>query len=605
MISSAAKASVSDLLNPDNKLVYFVPKYQREYVWGKSNWESLFDDVIDNESEHFLGSIICIGHKSANSLDPIRLELIDGQQRMTTLSLFLLALYVHLKNIREELQDDSNEDLIAELMNLRHKLILKVDKQTLRMTPSSSGDNLIDFEYVLRKELNMPNIPSKPARVGLRRINLAYKYFIGRLKEVRGYSNGEKTFYGLDETLGLLKKINSALIVKVEVDSLSDAFTLFETLNDRGVTLTPIDLIKNSFLSNLEKKDKGSIDDNFIKWQELIENLTDNDKYQERFLRHFYNAYKNNKDIAVAKKPKALRSNVIKIYTTLIKRDALAFFDKLYKSAEYYNRLIEPDNEANSKEVKDSLIDLHNIAAAPSYTLLLYVFEKYQISDNQKVELVDFLVNFFVIRHITNTPPTRDLDNIFIEVVSKLHENKYYDFSIVSNTLKGKTSGMDDFKNKLSGDIYDENSSATRFILCKIEDKNGQTKERFSDLWARDAKGRFIWTIEHILPQGDKIPKYWTDMIADGDPDKAKEVQNQCIHTIGNLTLTGYNSNLSNLSFEIKRDKKNKEGVYVGYKNGLFLNKDLKNCAQWDADSINNRGNALIEIAVDMFNIYD
>ena len=189
---------------------------------------------------------------------------------------------------------------------------------------------------------------------------------------------------------------------------------------------------------------------------------------------NFYNAYKNDKSIAVPKKQKATRSNIIDIYTTLIKLDASSFFDKLYNSSEYYNRLINLGNESNSREVRSSLIDLYNISAAPSYVLLLYVFEKLQLSDNQKVELIDYMVKFFVVRHITNTPPTRDLDNIFIEVISMLHNNNGYDFELISNFLKEKTSGFDNFKNKLSGSIYDENSGATRFILCKIEDANGQ-----------------------------------------------------------------------------------------------------------------------------------
>ena len=95
MINSANARNISELLNPEKDLVYFIPKYQREYIWGKHNWELLFDDILNNEKEHFLGSIICINSKD-DALDADRLELIDGQQRMTTLSILLGALYVHL-----------------------------------------------------------------------------------------------------------------------------------------------------------------------------------------------------------------------------------------------------------------------------------------------------------------------------------------------------------------------------------------------------------------------------------------------------------------------------------------------------------------------------
>ena len=175
---------------------------------------------------------------------------------------------------------------------------------------------------------------------------------------------------------------------------------------------------------------------------------------------------------------KSLRSNLIEIYDTLIKRNAVEFFDRLYKSSDYYNQLINPQNEANSKEVKDGLIDLINIGAAPSYALLLYVFEKFKINNKEKVLLINFLVKYFVRRNITDTPPTRDLDNIFIDIILKLHIKTEYDFNIIKETLKEKMASTELFKEKLSGKIYDENSGATRFILCKLEEIN-KTKETF------------------------------------------------------------------------------------------------------------------------------
>ncbi len=600
MINSANARNISELLNPEKDIVYFIPKYQREYIWGKQNWELLFDDILNNEKEHFLGSIICINNKD-DALDIDRLELIDGQQRMTTLSILLGALYVHLKEKRKE--DIDNEDLATDLVNLKYKLILKSDKKTLRLQPSLSGKNSVDYKYLVGKELGIIDAIATPSKPGLRRIYKAHRYFLSRLREVKKNGNEENEVFGLKETLILLKKINSSILVKIEVNNLSDAFTLFETLNNRGVPLSPIDLIKNSFLNELEKVKENSIDGNYNKWLNLIKNLSEDYSIQERFLRHFYNAYKNESEINVKGRTKALRSNLIEIYDTLIKRDAINFFDRLYKSSEFYNQLIYPNNESNSKKVKDSLTDLINIGAAPSYAFLLYVFEKHQLNDNEKVELIEFLVKYFVRRNITDTPPTRDLDNIFIEIISKLHENKVYVFSIVLDSLKEKMASTTLFENKLKGKIYDENSGATRFILCKLEETNNKTKETFVDLWARDEKGKFIWTIEHIFPQGQNIPEDWIEMIADGDKDKAKEMQDEYVHQIGNLTLTGYNSKLSNFSFNKKRDRTNKEGIYVGYKNGLFLNKDLKDETEWKQEKIVERGNKIRKMIIDLFKI--
>lgn len=600
MINSANARSISELLNPEKDLVYFIPKYQREYIWGKHNWELLFDDILNNEKEHFLGSIICINNKD-DALDTDRLELIDGQQRMTTLSILLGSLYVHLKEKRKE--DIDNEDLATDLVNLKYRLILKSDKKTLRLQPSLSGQNSVDYKYVVGKELGIIDTITDPSKAGLRRIYKAYRYFLNRLREIEKVGDEEIEVFGLKETLILLKKINDSIIVKIEVNNLSDAFTLFETLNNRGVPLSPIDLIKNSFLNELEKIKENSIDENYNKWLNLIKNLSEDYSIQERFLRHFYNAYKNETEINVKGRTKALRSNLIEIYDTLIKRKALDFFERLYKSSEIYNQLIYPNNEDNSKEVKDSLTDLINIGAAPSYALLLYVFEKYQINEDEKIELIDFLVKYFVRRNITDTPPTRDLDNIFIDIISRLHINKTYDFSIVLEVLKEKIASTTLFEDKLQGKIYDENSGATRFILCKLEETNNKTKETFVDLWARDEKGKFIWTIEHIFPQGQNIPEDWVKMIADGDKEKAKEIQDEYVHQIGNLTLTGYNSKLSNFSFSKKRDRTNKEGNYVGYKNGLFLNQDLKDEIEWKQEKIVTRGNKLRKMIIELFKI--
>jgi len=603
MINSANARNISELLNPEKDLIYFIPKYQREYIWGKHNWELLFDDILNNEKEHFLGSIICINSKD-DALEADKLELIDGQQRMTTLSILLSALYIHLFTIikNSELDEEEEDELKAELRNLKYKIVLKSDKKTLRLQPSLSGNNSIDYEYIISKELGFFNTVSSVANAGNRRLYKAFRYFQNRLNETRKEGETEIKIFDLHKTLSLLKKINSAIIVKIEVNSLSDAFTLFETLNNRGVPLSPIDLIKNSFLNELEKINQNSIDDNYNKWLNLINNLSEDYSIQERFLRHFYNAYKNEESINVKGRTKALRSNLIEIYDTLIKRNAVEFFDRLYNSSEYYNQLINPQNEANSKEVKDGLIDLINIGAAPSYALLLYVFEKFKIQNKEKIELISFLVKYFVRRNITDTPPTRDLDNIFIDIISKLHIKGEYDFEIIKETLKERMASTELFKEKLSGKIYDENSGATRFILCKLEEIN-KTKETFVNFWARDEKGKFIWTIEHIFPQGENIPTDWIDMIANGDKKKAKEIQDKYVHTIGNLTLTGYNSKLSNFSFEKKRDRVNKENVNVGYKNGLFLNEDLKNEDKWTEDKIIKRGEKLKEKIIKLFEI--
>jgi len=137
-----------------------------------------------------------------------------------------------------------------------------------------------------------------------------------------------------------------------------------------------------------------------------------------------------------------------------------------------------------------------------------------------------------------------------------------------------------------------------------MEEKH-QTKEIYKDLWKRDRSNKFIWTIEHIFPEGKNIPKEWVDMIANGNEEEAKELQIEYVHKLGNLTLTGYNSKLSNFSFEKKRDRRDSEGHYVGYKNGLYLNKKLEDKSSWTIEDIQDRTDELVKEALELFNIDD
>jgi hypothetical protein len=155
------------------------------------------------------------------------------------------------------------------------------------------------------------------------------------------------------------------------------------------------------------------------------------------------------------------------------------------------------------------------------------------------------------------------------------------------------------FEDRLRGNIYEDNTDVARFILCKIEELH-QSKEIYSDLWSRDKSEKFIWTIEHIFPEGENIPDDWVNTIAQGDKARAKELQIEWVHKIGNLTLTGYNSNLSNLSFEKKRDRKDKNGKLIGYKNGLYLNEDLKDKNSWEVSDIERRTESLVKLAMDL-----
>ena len=120
------------------------------------------------------------------------------------------------------------------------------------------------------------------------------------------------------------------------------------------------------------------------------------------------------------------------------------------------------------------------------------------------------------------------------------------------------------------------------------------------DLWRRENK-LYAWTIEHIFPQGETIPDAWVQMMAAGDPQLAREMQQEHVHRLGNLTISAYNSALGNKSFADKRDRTDREGRPVGYRNGLSLNADLANADGWSVAQIEQRTATLVAQALDLF----
>lgn len=588
MIQSANHIQLHQLFSPEFNIRYIIPKYQREYTWGKRNWEDIFNDIYgENDSEEgpFLGSIICVS-KTSDAYKPA-LEVIDGQQRLTTISLLYCAIYSKL--ITENEMDD---ELKSELINLKYRLIQKKDPKETKLALSEQNSNFEDYKEILEESQILKEKEGKPKNLGNRRLYRAYSFFSEKLEEME-----------IEEVKKLLDKINSSLIIKIEVNSNSDAFNLFESINNRGEPLSPIDLIKNSLLSTLEKRGSKTIDEAFEEWKAILENLTEDPKIQERFLRHYYNAFKYDEKFKVKiKEGKATKSNLIDIYELLIKRDASVLLKDLYNKSLIYGSFIDPEID---NELYKELLDLLHISGAPSYIFLLYLLTELKDKKDLLKETICFLNKYFVRRNLTDYPATRNLDNIFIGLIEECELNKKnINFDIIKNFLINPERYASNilFKEKLESEIYEINSEVARYILCKIEEENS-TKES-DDLWKRNQKDKYVFTIEHIFPEGERIPKDWVDMIAKGNKEEAKKLQGQYVHKLGNLTLTGYNSNLSNLSFDKKRDRKDKKGAWIGYKNKLYLNNEiypLSKKSNWNIEDIEKRTQILVKEALKLF----
>ena len=609
MINSVEDPTVANILSTDMLKIYDIPRYQREYTWNQRDWANLYDDITQNDAGYFLGSFIVVNGTVNSKMDTIHYEVIDGQQRLTTLSLLLAALYTRIMEHKDSIDDDM---MLDDIRPLRNRLILKSDKSITRVIPQVQNHNLEDYRWILKEHIGLDTVIQKPKFLGLRKMSKAFNYFYDRLGEdVEGRDGIECVRCLLD----ICRLVCSAVVVQITVDSHADAYTLFASLNNRGVPLSAVDLIKNMLLGKVAGVDDGQLNYYFERWQEVLHNLGDDYKTQERFFRQNYDAFRRevNKPFIGESGSQlplgsvATRSNLLKIYEKRIESDdgALKVLDELTENSALYSRIIGLDQESPDSELSHQLLELSRAQGVASYLLLLFLFKKQsqlELKDETLALLVKLLVCFFVRRNLTDTPPTRDLERLFISICESLESEGLKGIAAAEHIKKRlvDVSASDAFfKERLEGPIYDVNPDMTRYILTVIASPS-VTKE-MKPLWERYASGNYVWTIEHIFPQGKNIPDEWVKMVADGDMSKAIEVQEKQVHTLGNLTITGYNSKLSNMPFVTKRDRKDVNGANVGYRNGLNLNNELVNTDTWTSEQIQERTDKLVGLTLKAF----
>ena len=603
---------------------FHVPKYQREYAWGRKEWEQLLQDIYENDPGYFMGSLICVNDNTSHVLgDELIFEVVDGQQRFTTLSLLLMALYANLTNKLKDysFEDDEEEEYTRTIIHsIKGKLIKRkkeprlgelgsfvVGKRIffLRVQPSIQNHNLEDYRYILN-EIELLEGQLKLRNCNQRRIYRAFAYFLAN------------TPAEVPAICDMVSKINQLIFVQITVGSQSDAFTLFESLNNRGIPLSAIDIIKNKLLAEMERQHNVDIDDSFTRWQKIIGALPDTVE-QERFLRHFYNAFKHRPAVQVEKVTRATRSQIIRIYETLIKRDAPTIFGELTSKAILYGTLLRPENFSPSL-IRD-LTELQHIGAAPAYQILLFLFSlPNKQRKNFLSEAVNLLCRYYIRRNVTDTPATRDLDTVSIELIEAcvgiIRRNGSLTLETFTRLLlegKGRPASLEQFQSFLEGPIYAENAGMARYLLIQL-DLLHHTREYQPDLWSRDDKDRFIWTIEHVLPQAEKLPQHWIQMMGAGNLFEASAVQDKYVNRLGNLTLSGYNSDLATSSFE-KKQQLAKDRTFlghkinIGYRNGLALNNlpfmlganrlTLATATTWSAEMIEARTKAMVELLLE------
>ncbi|WQZ46596.1 DUF262 and DUF1524 domain-containing protein [Helicobacter pylori] len=547
------KAGATTLLefikdNQKNQLV--IPIYQRLYSWEKEQCKQLWDDIIkiggdDKMGGHFIGSILYVLDGDTHSDNVL---LIDGQQRLTTITLLLTALRDHLNDEYEFLEKFSRKKIESYLINSgkdgdeKFRLILsESDKDTLL--------SLID------KDRRKPSEPS--------------------LKIVENFKLFEEWIRkNTDKLETIFKGLEKLMIVEIALKKgKDDPQLIFESMNSKGMELTQTDLIRNYIIMETEAEKQEGFYNKY--WRAMEEDFKQDEKWFDRFVRHYLTI--KTRDIP----------NLNKVYAALKdyqQKEGIKIEDLLKDLQKYcgYFCQIAFKKEEN-KDLKKALGFLVDLEMDVVYPLLLELYSDYSNGVLSKQDFISIiaLIESYLVRRAVCGLGTNSLNKVFPSFTKHIQKDEYFKslkahFGYLTNNQRFPNN--DEFKDRLiTIDFYNKFKKKTKCFLERLENFD-DTKEPV------DTKGL---TIEHIMPQ--TLTKEWERDLG----ENFKEIHNKYLHTIGNLTLTGYNSEYSNKSFQEKRDM---EG---GFKDSpLRLNQGLRDLKSFGEEEIKKRANDLADLAL-------
>lgn len=521
---------------------YVIPLFQRSYSWDNKNWEILWNDIaelaeMDNPRVHFMGSIVnmpttSVPHGVAKYL------LIDGQQRLTTIFIFLTL-------IRNKAIEAENQRLADKIHNTLLVNQYEDGNERYKLLPTQIDRN----DYI---QLIDSNIGEKSP------ITDAYNFFDKKLK-----SNPI-------ELSKLLKIITDSLsVVSIVLDADDNPYLVFESLNGKGRQLTQADLIRNYFFMRIHQNKQDEV---YMKyWLPIQTELGDT---LPEFIRHYMM-----KEGGIIK--------LTDVYYTLKERvteeNAVDYIKSLKRYSIYYKSFINPDSESNEK-LKECFIRLSRIEATTAYPVLLYFYGEYEdgnVSLDQFVDILKTLENYFIRRFICDYK-TNLLNKIFPTAYQYIVDYRLGTEDQAFRSFLSEHSYPKDgeFKTKFKqSQLYGggDRKAKTRFILESLE-QSYHHKEKIdtSNL-----------SIEHIMPQ--TLSEWWQNNLGDDWED----IHDEWLNTIGNLTLTAYNSELSNDNYDTKRE------IYA--ESHLELNKYLASVGKWNREQILRRAEMLTDKAIEIW----
>jgi len=537
----ARQISIEDFLS-SNKTRFIIPVYQRNYDWKEKNCSQLFEDIknIGLQSErksHFMGSIVYVANSDTDSIDLKEYVIIDGQQRLTTLTLFLKAFY-------DVIEDENLKDEILESFLINKRLD---EKNKLKLKPIKKDDEV--FKKLLKNDFDNIDINSN-----------IYKNYIFFKNKIQSFQNYKSLYLGF-------KKL---FIVHIALNRRDDNPQLiFESINSTGVSLSQSDLIRNFLLMDKEADEQIELFEKY--WFKIEENLTSENisNFVRDYLTVKQNKIPNKDDTYEAFKNFVYLQNI----QTKDLLNELLEYSKIYKTFLYPHNEIYAQNLKNIKQLKIGVV----------YPFLLSVIESFNkqlISDNELFRTLEIIESYIVRRMVCNKP-TNALNKVFASLFSDILEMPNFSFENFSKffatilfTKKGSAVFPDDEEfraNFTSRDAY--NLKNIKFILLRLENKNNNEKVDINTL-----------SIEHFMPQ--TLTNAWKAKLG----DNYQIIHDRYLHNIGNLSLSGDNTQLGNKSFEEKKQ-------ILIEQSRLKLNQYFINATNWDDEEINKRAELLFEDA--------
>ena len=538
----ASEKKIKDLFS-EAKTFFAIPVYQRDYNWQEKHCKQLFEDILSvgkdiDITSHFIGSIVYI-HEGVYGIGEKEFYVIDGQQRMITITLLHIALYHRLKESKEEYADE-----IYELY-----LVNKFSKRNIKLKLLPPEENLNILNKIL--EENWEELEDYQDR----NIVKNYKFF----KEIiSNYSNEEIEY--------LLAGLDKIIYVDIALEKdKDDPQKIFESLNSTGLDLSQGDLIRNYILMDLEREKQNLVYKNL--WLPIENNCkislgNEIKNYVSDFIRD-YLTLKNGK---IPSKPK-----VFEEFKEFYDKNNDEQLEDIKNFSEEYSHIIKPDTEKD-KEIRKELENLKVLDQTVINTFLIGVLRDYRenkIVKNEILEILKLLQSYIWRRFITEKP-SNALNKIFQGMYLKISKEQKYYKSLEESLLNQDFPTDDELKEALKTKNVYKDKEKLRYVFKELENYNHNELIDFENEKI---------TIEHIFPQ--KPNKSWKEKYSDYELEEMKIFKD----TISNLTLTGSNPNLGNKSFLEKRN----DDIH-GYKNSkLYLNKYLGKLNEWNLSAMEGR----------------